>query len=75
MAMSFGFTPRLMPAPQAAHYLGVSESKLKSLDIKRRVLDGKRLYHLVDLMAYADSLAIEGEEVENSCDNIFGVKS
>lgn len=75
MALHFDFSPRLMPGPQAAHYLGVSESKLKTLPIPRRVLDGKRLYHIHDLNAYADGLIIEGEAEPNSCDNIFGVKS
>lgn len=74
MALHFDFTPRLMPGPQAAHYLGVSESKLKTLGIPRRLLDGKRLYHINDLMAYADALHIEGEtEADNPCDSIFGV--
>ena len=75
MALSFDFTPRLMPAPQAAHYLGVSESKLRSLPIPRRLLDGKRLYHINDLVSYADALDFEGEGESNPCDDIFGVKS
>lgn len=74
MALHFDFTPRLMPGPQAAHYLGVSESKLKTLPIPRRVLDGKRLYHVNDLVAYADGLCSEEETEPNSCDDIFGVK-
>lgn len=74
MTVNLGFIPRLMPAPQAAHYLGVSESKLKTLAIPRRILDGKRLYHLSDLVAYADNLVVEGEEETNTCDIIFGVK-
>lgn len=74
MALSFDFTPRLMPGPQAAHYLGISETKLRSLSITRRVLDGKRLYHLNDLIAYADSLDAEGEAPE-ACDDIFKMRS
>ena len=75
MALHFEFPPRLMPGPQAAHFLGVSESKLKSLTIPRRVLDGKRVYHINDLIAFADALGIEGEAEGNPCDDIFGVKS
>lgn len=73
--LHFDFPPRLMPGPQAAHYLGVSESKLRTLPIQRRVLDGKRLYHINDLIAFADCLNIEGEPEANQCDTIFGVKS
>ncbi|MEM9578261.1 MAG: DNA-binding protein [Pseudomonadota bacterium] len=75
MALHFDFPPRLMPGPQAAHYLGVSESKLRTLEIPRRVLDGKRVYHINDLIAYADSLQFDGEGEPNSCDAIFGAKS
>jgi len=75
MAVSFDFSPYLMPAPQAAHFLGVSESKLRTLQIPRRMLDGKRLYHRHDLVAYADALSVEGETDTSQCDVIFGVKS
>ena len=53
-------SPRLMPAPIAAAYLGVSESKLRSLPIRRKVLDGKRLYERADLDDFADKLDYEG---------------
>ena len=70
------FTPRLMPAPAAAHYIGISESKLRSLGIPRRVMGGNRLYDRFDLDAYASSLPIEGEiEGEAQCDRLFGVSS
>lgn len=75
MALHFDFAPRLMPGPQAAHYLGVSERKLKSLKIPRRFLDGKRLYHVNDLIAYADDLTTEDSEEPNSCDDIFETRS
>jgi len=66
MPITLGFTPRLMPAPQAAHYIGVSVSKLRALPIPRKIVDGKRLYDRIDLDSYADGLATEGEEqVEN----------
>ena len=65
------FTPRLMPAPQAAHYLGVSESTLRKLPLPRKVLGGKRLYDRIELDAYADALATEGTaEVTNTCDGL-----
>lgn len=69
------FAPRLLPTPQAAAYLGVSETKLRSLAIPRKVLDGKRLYDRLELDAYADSLASEGEEAAvgvNTCRGKFG---
>lgn len=65
------FVPRLMPAPEAAHYLGVSASKLRQLGIPRRVLDGKRLYDRIDLDAYASDLPVEGKEAVNTCDAVF----
>lgn len=72
------FTPRLMPAPEAAHYIGVSVSTLAKLGLPRRILGAKRLYDRLDLDAYASSLPIEGEsgpdaEVDR-CDSIFGLK-
>lgn len=71
MSLSFDFTPRLLPAPQAAHYLGMSQSKLRTLDIPRRMNDGKRVYHINDLIAFADSLPMEGTREEGTCDDIF----
>lgn len=71
MPVTRDFAPRLMPAPQAAHYLGVSASKLRGLPIPRRMLDGKRLYDRIDLDAYADSLPSEEGEA-NTCDAAFG---
>lgn len=69
--------PRLLPAPQAAAYLGISESKLRQLGIPRKELDGKRLFERADLDDYADRLRYEGEidsEKDNSCDGAFGRK-
>lgn len=67
------FMPRLFAAPKAAHYLSVSETKLRELDIPRRVLDGKKVYHIADLDAYADGLPIEGEgEQCDEIDKAFG---
>lgn len=74
MSITRDFAPRLMPAPQAAHYLGVSESTLRALELPRRIVGAKRLYDRLDLDAYADGLAVEGEEEGpgNSCDALFG---
>lgn len=67
------YAPRLLAAPRAAEYLGVSESKLRALPISRKVLDGKRLYDRLDLDAYADALRNENEAEEpNTCDKLFG---
>lgn len=60
------FPPRLMPAPVAAHYLGVSESTLRTLGLPRRQLGAKRVYDKSDLDAYADGLPYEGRE-ESDC--------
>lgn len=72
---SIPFPPRLLPAPQAAAYLGISETSLRGLSIARRVLGGKRLYDRLDLDAYVDSLPVEGDaqptEV-NTCRGKFG---
>ena len=59
------FTPRLMPAPQAAHYIGVSESTLRDLPIPRKVLGRKRMYDRLELDAYVDNLTTEGESITN----------
>ena len=59
------FVPRLLPAPQAAAYLGVSETTLRGLSLPRRVLGGKRLYDRLTLDAYADGLETEGENPAN----------
>lgn len=71
MAVTLEFPPRLMPAPQAAHYLGVSPATLRSLPIPRKQLGSKRLYDRIDLDAYADSLRSEAESEVNTCDEVF----
>ena len=67
-----------MPAPQAAHYIGVSVSKLRTLPIARRILGGKRVYDKADLDAYADSLPYEGEQEDgwdtSEADRAFGCR-
>lgn len=68
MPLSRAFAPRLMPAPVAAHYLGVSESTLRALGLPRRTLGAKRVYDKADLDAFADGLPYEGDSGGNSCD-------
>lgn len=53
--------PRLLSASSAAAYLGMSESKLRTLGLPRRVCGGNRLYDRHDLDRFAESLAYEGE--------------
>lgn len=72
MGLHMDFAPRLMPAPQAAHYLGVSVSTLLKLPIQRKELGGKRLYDRYDLDAYANELSTETERGDNTCDEVFG---
>jgi hypothetical protein len=69
---ALSFAPRLLPAPEAAHYLGVSESTLAKLGIARRMLRGKRLYDRIDLDAYASDLPKESESEDNPLDAMFG---
>lgn len=73
MSITLDFAPRLLPAPKAAHYLGVSESKLRTLPIPRKRMDGKRVYDRFDLDAYSDGLPYE-DTGENTCDGLFGAK-
>lgn len=64
------FTPRLMKLPMAAHYLGVSATKLRDLPIKRKKDGGNVLYDVNDLDDYADRLPYEDREAVNSCDDL-----
>ncbi len=64
-------TPRLMKAPMAALYLGVSVTKLKRLPIIPRRDGGNILYDVIDLNAYADTLPYEDEQEVNTCDKLF----
>ena len=70
MRASLSFAPRLLAAPDAASYLGVSASTLRGLPIQRRKLGAKRLYDRFDLDAYASDLPTEGQE-ENTCDEVW----
>lgn len=64
------FPPRLMPSPTAAYYLGVSESTLRKLEIRRKSRGAKRLYDKADLDDYIDRLPYELEGT-NTCDELF----
>jgi len=73
MPLTLDFPPRLMPAPQAAHYLGVSASTLRQLAIPRRRIGAKVLYDRRDLDAYADILPTDSDgSGGNSCDAAWG---
>ncbi|MDD9727189.1 helix-turn-helix domain-containing protein [Roseovarius sp. SK2] len=65
MATAREFPPLLMPAPAAAHYLGLSESTLRTLELPRRVVGAKRLYDRRDLDRWADGLPYEGEALQD----------
>ena len=75
------FVPRLMPAPDAARYIGISETYLRTLGLPRRVLGTRRLYDRYDLDAFASSMEIEGGEMDTferdqaECDRLFGAGS
>ncbi len=73
----YAFAPRLLPAPEAAHYLGISESMLRGLGLPRKCLGAKRLYDRLDLDRYASSLPVDGESTDGdeveACDVIFGL--
>ncbi|MDT0682299.1 DNA-binding protein [Roseicyclus sp. F158] len=62
MSQSYGYAPRLMQAREAARYLGVSESKFRSLDLQSKRSGGNRLWDLRDLDDYADRLEYDGEK-------------
>jgi hypothetical protein len=68
------FAPRLLPAAEAARYLGISETTLRGIGLPRRVLGAKRLYDIRDLDAYVSDLPVEGESSTggNTCDQAWG---
>jgi len=75
---AIAFRPRLMRKSEAAAYLGISPSRLVTLDIPHKQ-DGRcRLYEVADLDAYADAIPYadrqdqERAEAEQ-CDALFGV--
>lgn len=68
--VDFSFPPRLLNTSQAAHYIGVSPSTLRSLSLPRVMLGAKRLYDRTALDEYASSLPVE--KGKNECDDLFG---
>lgn len=67
------FTPLGMKAKDAARYLGVSETKLRTLPIDPRQDGGNLLYDQRDLENYFNSLPYKTKAAEgNTCDGIFG---
>lgn len=79
MTRRVDITPRLMPSPVAAAYLGVSESTLRQLGLPRKACGAKRLYERADLDAFADSLPYEASDhqrEDTACaDAAFGAGS
>ncbi len=61
--MTYQFPPRLMQAKAAAHYLGLSPSKLRTLDLPCKRDGGNVLYDRTDLDAYADQLPYDGKDL------------
>lgn len=72
MTVTIQFPPRLLSSPKAAQYLSISETTLRGLGFRRRLLGGKKLHDRHDLDAYADDLPYEKEKLgcqgENSAD-------
>ncbi len=62
------FAPRLMLAREAAHYLGMSESNLRKLDLPRKIHGALRLYDRLDLDHFASILPLEDKE-ESTCND------
>lgn len=74
------FLPRLMGSVAAAHYLGMSVSKLRGLEIPSKSDGGNVLYERSDLDDYADKIRYRdgfGAIGEGAalCDEAFGQAS
>jgi hypothetical protein len=54
-----------MKAPAAAFYLGLSASKLRTLDLPCKREGGNVLYDIRDLDAFADRLPYDGKPAED----------
>lgn len=69
------YPPELMPCGEAARYIGVSATTLRTLKIPRRELGSKRLFDVLDLDAFASDLPYEGDSVnekaKSDCDEAF----
>ncbi len=72
------YQPRLMSASEAARYIGMSETTLRSLGLPRRVWGKRRLYDRYDLEAFVNAMGYEGEQIDTAerdreeCDRLFG---
>lgn len=69
------FTPRLMRAPDAAKYLGMSETRFRDHVNEGRIpqpkVDGKaRTWDIADLDSFADSLPRKGEPANDDWDGV-----
>lgn len=77
--VELSYPPRLLSASQAARYIGISESTLRTLGLPRRMLGTRRLYDRYDLEAFADGLEVEPGTTaalaydQAECDRIFGL--
>lgn len=70
--MSYQFPPRLMKAKAAAHYLGLSETKLRALNLPCKRDGGNVVYDKADLDHYADQLPYERQKEDDSWREAFG---
>ena len=80
MSQSYGYAPRLMQAREPARYLGVSETKFRSLSLTPKRSGGNRLWDVRDLDDYADRLEYDGEtscetETNQATDAAIGVRT
>lgn len=72
------YQPRLLPALEAARFLGISETLFRGLGIRSVRIGRKRLWDRLDLEAYASDLHADddgGGEDQSECDKRFGVGS
>lgn len=71
--VDLSYQPRLISEAEAARYLGISVTNLRSRSIPRRMLGERRLYDRIDLDAFASGLPYEGdsETGANTCDEIL----
>ena len=56
----------LLSESDAARFLGIGKSNLRSLGLPRKKLGARRLYYIDDLMEFVDSLPYDCEEEENA---------
>lgn len=68
---AIAFVPRLLPAPQAAAYLGVEMLLLHYLDVRRVKIGAKRLYDRLSLDVVGDD-DIENAKARLAADRAWG---